>query len=255
MLENVFSWINSISLCDKSISFRKRLSKVFWLTFRILFRDRSITVSDGPLRKTPSGISIIWLCDRLINCNIIENDKRPASMSAILLPDKSSTCSCLRSLNKLLEIARMLFPERSNLVNDVRPRSVSFVTVRLFPDRSMVFNVVWLKNTPSGSCWRRLLERFNSVVLTSSNAAGSTDMRPVPDTSMVPTRSPANACDWMPDIVVSPWNDNDEKPVDDELNDGIICRCPRSSQMMLSPSQRHAASVAGQSPAVWADEM
>jgi len=173
-------------------------------------------------------------------------------MSAILLSDKSSTCNCSRSLNKLLEIARMQFPERNNLVNQERPRKVSFVMVRLFPDRSRVCNV-WLKNSPFGSCRRRLLERFSSrssTISRSTNAAWSTDVRHIPDTLMVPTRSPANARDWMPDMVVLPSNDNDEKMVDDVLNAGIISRCPRSLQMMLFPAQRQAGSVAGQSPAV-----
>jgi len=40
--------------------------------------------------------------------------------------------------------------------------------------------------------------------------------------------------------------------VEDELNFGIINRCPWSSQTMLWPTQWHASSTAGQYSGVWA---
>jgi len=284
MLPNVSRWINSISLCDRSIVASSRLSKLVRFIRRILFRDRSIFVSDGPLWKTPCGISLILLPDKLILDSVVENDKRPASMSTILLSDKSRTRICLRSWNKLLEMAQMLFPERRNSHTDVMPRNVSVVTVRLLPERLTFTNVVWLSNIPSGSRRRKLCdrssdwslisgvraevgrslswlnERFKSVsdgmsantvhgrvwsklpakisslstdASTSVNASWFTKARPKPERSILLTRSPAKARDWILKILVSPWNDNSEYSLEQLLNAGTGIRCPRSAHTML----------------------
>ena len=142
---------------------------MLWFILRIVFRDKSMVVNDGPLRKTSGGISLSLLPERLIVSSADENDKRPASIFAILLSDKSSMRSFSRSVNKLLEILQMLFPERNNSVTDVRPRSVRFEMVRLFPERFTVTSVVLLTNNPLESRRKRLCERSRDFSLVSGN--------------------------------------------------------------------------------------
>jgi len=126
---------------------------------RIAFRDKSIVVKNGPFRKTFCGISLSLLPEISIFSGEWEKDNRPTSSLLILLSDKSITRSFVSPVNKLLEIVQMLFPERNNLVADVKPRSVSFDMVMLFPDRFTVNNVVLLANSPLESRRRRLCER------------------------------------------------------------------------------------------------
>jgi len=165
MCWNAIGSINSISLYDKSIYVSWRLKKAFSSILRIVFRDISILVNDGPFRKVFGGISLSLLLERLIASSSVENDKKSlASISVILLSDRSSTRSWLRSANKRLEIIlQMLFPDRNNSVTDVRPRSVPSEMVRLFPERFTVRSVVLLTNNSSESCRKRLCERSSDL--------------------------------------------------------------------------------------------
>ena len=75
---------------------------------------------------------------------------------------------------------------------------------------------------------------FSTDASSPENAFGDIEVRPRFDRSSVLTRSSANARNGISSTFASPVNDNDEKTLDDGLNVGITCRCPRSPQMMLS---------------------